>query len=136
MILLLNLMTLHQVIEHGKRHIGIDGTGSIAQQQGSMHHLANLAALHNKRSLHTLTHSNQVVVHSTDCQQRGNGCVLRIDLSSTQNDIVYPLIHTIGRFLAKRIKGATQATLSLLYLKENRQFDGLKTFIAYVAEYV
>ena len=68
-VVLLNLAAFHQIIENGKRHVRTQCAGTITQQQGGVHHLANLTALHNQGRLHTLTHANQIVVNSTYSQQ-------------------------------------------------------------------
>ena len=41
----LHLAVFHQVIEHGEGHVGVDGTGTVAQQQGGVHDFAYFAAL-------------------------------------------------------------------------------------------
>ena len=46
-VLLLNLVMLHQIVEDGECHVWAEGAGTIAQQQGGVHGLANLTALHN-----------------------------------------------------------------------------------------
>ena len=57
-ILLLNFMLLHQIIQYSERHVRTQGTGTVAQQQGGVHHLANLTALNDQGCLHTLTYAN------------------------------------------------------------------------------
>ena len=71
-IILLDLVLLHQVVQHGKGHVRTNGTGTIAQKQSSVHHLAYLTTLDNQGCLHTLAHANQVVVNSRNGQQRGD----------------------------------------------------------------
>ena len=61
-VLLLDLVTFHQIIEHGEGHVRTQGAGTIAQQQGSVHHLTDLTTLHNQCCLHTLAHTDQIVV--------------------------------------------------------------------------
>ncbi len=68
-VLLLYLTTLHQVVKNSKSHIRAQRTGTIAQQQGRMHRLANLAALHDERRLHTLADTDEMVMDGTDGQQ-------------------------------------------------------------------
>ena len=62
----LHLAPFHPVIEHGERHVRVEGAGTVAQQQGGMHHFADFPALDNQRRLHTLLHADQVVMHGTD----------------------------------------------------------------------
>ncbi len=68
-IILLNLVLLHQVVQHGKGHVRTDSTGTVAQEQSGVHYLAYLTALDNKSRLYTLAHANQVVVNSRNGQQ-------------------------------------------------------------------
>ena len=42
----LNLPSLHKIVENGEGHVRTQGAGSIAKQQGGMHGLSNLTALH------------------------------------------------------------------------------------------
>ena len=64
----LDFPPLHQVVQHGERHVRIDGAGPEAQQHGGVHHLADFAALHHQGGLHPLLDGNQMVVHRTDSQ--------------------------------------------------------------------
>ena len=65
----LYLALLHQVVQHGVSHVGADGTGTVAQQQGGVHHFANFAALHDKSCLYALLHTDEVMVYGADGQQ-------------------------------------------------------------------
>ena len=68
-IILLYAMGLNEVVEHSKSHVRTQGTGSVAQQQGCMHHLTYLAALNYEGCLHTLLHTDKMMVHSTHGKQ-------------------------------------------------------------------
>ena len=65
----LHFALLHQVVQHGVGHVGADGTGTVAQQQGGVHHFANFAALHDKSCLYALLHTDEVMVYGADGQQ-------------------------------------------------------------------
>ena len=65
----LNLLLADQVVEDGEGHVGTDGTGTEAQQQGGVHHLAQLAGLHHQSGLHALLHGDQMMVHGADRQE-------------------------------------------------------------------
>ena len=80
-IVLLNLVLLHQVIQHRKGHVRTNCAGSVAQQQRRMHHFTNLAALHDEGCLHTLLHRNEVMVYGTHRQQAWDGCPLLVNVS-------------------------------------------------------
>ena len=85
-------MLLHEVVQHGKRHIGTDGAGSVAQQQGGVHDLAYLTALDDKGSLHAFSHSDEMMVNGTYGQQRRYGCVACVDVAVGQNDVVHAFV--------------------------------------------
>ena len=68
-IVFLYLAALHQIVEDGVGEIWAEGRRTIAQQQGGVHHLPNLSALHDKRCLHTLAHGDEIVVHGAHGQQ-------------------------------------------------------------------
>ena len=59
----------HQFIQYGEGHVGIDGTGAISQQQGGVHHLANLAAFYNQCGLHAFLNGDEVMMDSANRQQ-------------------------------------------------------------------
>ncbi len=134
MVLLLNLVPLDQVVQHGKGHIGTDGAGTVTQKEGCMHHLAYLTTLHDEGGLYALAYADKIMMNGTDCQQRRNGCMLCIYVSVTQDDIVYAIIHALLGLLAEVVKGSTQACLTLRRLKEDGKFDGLETLVTDVAE--
>ena len=114
-IFLLNLSTLHQVVEDGEGHIRTQCAGTIAQQQGRMHRLTNLATLHDKSRLHTLAHTNQIVVYGRDSQKRGD--TASPDLSQGgefladflfavgENDVIVAIIHSLLCIFTQLIKG-------------------------------
>ena len=62
----LDLLLAHQVVEDGEGHVGADGAGTEAQQQGGVHHLTQLTCLNDQGGLHTFLHGDQVVVYGTD----------------------------------------------------------------------
>ena len=68
-VFLLHLASLHQVVQHGKHHVRTQCRRTVAQQQGGMHGLAHLAALHDERRLHALAYSYQIVVNSRDGEE-------------------------------------------------------------------
>ena len=65
-IVLLDLPPLHKVVEDGEGHVRAQGAGSIAKQQGGMHGLTNLAALHDKRCLDALADADEIVMNGRD----------------------------------------------------------------------
>ena len=101
-----------------------------------MHHLANLATLHNQRRLHALAHRNQVVVNSRYGQKGGNGGVLLIEVTICEDDVVYTLIDARLSPMAQVIERLAQAFLTTCNLKQHGEFLGLEPFITDVTEYV
>ena len=95
-----------------------------------MHHLANLTALHNQRRLHTLTHTDQIVVDSRDSQQTGDGSVRLVEVAIAQDDVVHTLIHTLLGLLTEVVERLAQSAFTLRNLKENGQLLGVETLIA------
>ena len=61
-------MFLHKVVQNGESHVRTNGTCTIPQQQGGVHHFANLATLHDESRLHTLADGNQIVMDSRNSQ--------------------------------------------------------------------
>ena len=123
-------MLLHQIIQHGKRHVWAQGAGAIAQQQGGVHHLANLTALNNQGCLHTLTHADQIMVNSADGQQRWDGCMLLVEVAVAQDNVVNTLIYTGFSLMTQVVECLTKSFLALCYLKENRQLLGVEALVA------
>ena len=113
-------MMLHQIVEHGKGHVGAQGAGTVTQQQGSVHHLANLTALNNQGCLHTLTHANQVVVNSTHSQQRWDSGMRLVEVAIAQNNIVHALIYAGFGLMAEVIESLSKTFLTFSYL----EYDG------------
>jgi hypothetical protein len=65
----LYLLLLDLSVEDGECHVGVDGAGSEAEQQGCVHHLANLTALNDKGCLYALAHRDEVMVDGADGKQ-------------------------------------------------------------------
>ena len=129
-------MPLHKVVEDGERHIWAKCAGTITQQQGCVHSLANLTALNNQSCLHTLTYANQVVVNSTNGQQRWDGGMLIVEVAIREDDVVHTLIHTCLSIVAEVIECLPQTFLALCYLEEDGQFLGVKALVADVTKYI
>ena len=129
-------MITNQIVKHRKRHIRIDSTRAIAQEQRNMHHLANLTTLHNQSRLHTLAHTDEIMMDSTHRQQRRNRRMLRIDIAVAQNDIIHPLVHALLSPLTQRIKLATQRTLPPTRVKQDRQLNRVEALIADITQHI
>ena len=129
-ILLLNLAALHQIVEDSEGHIRTQGTCTIAQQQGSMHHLANLTALHDESSLYSLAHADEIVVDSRDSQQTRNSSVRLVKVAIAQNDVVHSFIDTLLCLLAEIFESLAKSALPLCYFKENGQLLRLESLVA------
>ena len=119
-IFLLNLTALHQIVEDGEGHVRTQRTCTIAQQQRCVHRLTNLTALHNQRRLHTLTHADQIVMHSRDSQQRRNRGMLIVDVAITQDDVVHALVHAGFSLMAKVVESLSKTLFALFNIKKNR----------------
>ena len=131
-VFLLNLAPLHQVVQDGKDHIWTQCAGTIAQQQGSMHCLTDFSTLYNQCCLHTLAHANQIVMHSTDSQEGGNGRMLLIDVAVGEDDIVHALVNTRLSSFAEFIKCLAQPFFTLCHLKRHWEFSGIEALIPYI----
>ena len=134
----LHLAAPHEVVEHGKRHVGIDGTRAVAQEQGGVHHLAYFAALHDECGLHALLHRNQMMMHGAHGKQRGDGGVGGVDAAVGKNDIVHAILHRLRRLLAKVVEREAHGLLGVVGVgvEEHGQFDGLETLVTDIAENV
>ena len=129
-------MVLHQIVEYRKRHVWAQGAGSVTQQQGCVHYLANLTALNNQSCLHTLTYANQVVVNSTNGQQRWDGGMGIVQVAVAQDNVVHTLIYTGFGLVAQVVKSLAQAFLTLGHLKHDRQLLGVEALVADVTKYI
>ena len=101
-----------------------------------MHHLANLTALYDKGGLHTLADGNQVMMNGAHCEQRRNGCVLLIDIAVAEDDVVVAVVDAAFGLLAECIERLAQSVFALAALKQHRQLDGVKSLVAYIAQYI
>ena len=129
-IILLNLVLLHQVVQHGEGHVRTDGAGTVTQKKGCVHNLAYLAAFYNKGGLYTLAYTNKVMVNGRNGQQRGDSCVFAVDVSIREDDVVYAFVHTGFCLFAKVVDSLTKTALALLYVEQHGQFLRIETLIA------
>ena len=132
----LHFAALHQVVEYGKGHVGIDGAGAVAQQQGSVHHFAYFAALDNECRLHTLLHRDEVMVHGTHGQQGGYDGMLGIHAAVAQHNVVHTIEHALLSLAAEFAQGFLQTGTAFLHLEEHGQLHRFETLIADVAKQV
>ena len=101
-----------------------------------MHHLTNLAALHNQGGLYTLLYRNEIMVYRTHCQQARNGCPLLVDVTVRENDVVHTFIHTRLCLLAQILDSLSQSTRTFFNVEQHGEFLRLETLVADVAENV
>ena len=124
----------HQFIQYGEGHVGIDGTGAISQQQGGVHHLANLAAFYNQCGLHAFLNGDEVMMDSANRQQRRDGGMGVVHKTVAQNDIVHSVRNGLLGLFAQVVQGLLQSGFSLAHLEYDREFHGIESFIPDVAE--
>ena len=136
MIFFLNLMRRDKVVYDGEGHVRADGAGSVAEQQGSVHHLPYLAALHDYGCLNTLAHGDKIMVDGAYGEKRRYGSMLAVDVTVGKNDIVDTLVYALLRLLAQIVQGAAQTAFAFLHIEEHRQLHGVESLIADVAEQV
>ena len=125
-----------QMVYNGEGHVWTDGAGSIAKQQGGMHHLSYLAAFHDDGGLDALAHGDKIMVYGADSEKRRNGSVLAVDVAVGENDIVYALIHALFCFPAQIVKGAAKTAFAFLHIEEHRQLHGVESLVADIAKQV
>ena len=130
----LHLASPHEVIEHGKRHVRIDGAGTIAQEQCRVHHLAYLATLHHQCCFHAFLNADEVVVHRAHGEQGGDDGMVFIGSSVAENDVVHSVVNALLRLAAQVCQRLLQSRASPAVLKEHGQLHCLKTFVTNVAE--
>ena len=68
-VILLNLMLSHQVVEHSKGEIRAKRRRAVTQEQCRVHGLPDFTRFHNQRSLHPLSHLNEIMMDGRDSQQ-------------------------------------------------------------------
>ena len=103
-IVFLYLSALDEVVQNSKCHIGAQCRSAIAQQQGSMHGLMNLARLHNQCGLNTLAHTDQIVMHGTHSQKTWNSHMLLIHITICQDDVVVTFVNRLLSTLAELVE--------------------------------
>ena len=135
-ILLLYLAMSYKIIKHGEGHIRTDGTGTIAQQQSSVHNLTYLTTLYYQGRLHTLLNTYQIVVYGRHCQKRRDGSMLLINVTVGKDDIVHSVINRCLCLLAQCIYSLAQSLLAFLLVEEHRELPCLKALVADVTQYV
>ena len=133
-VLFLNLVVLHKVVKHGERHIRTYGTGTVAQQQCCVHHLADFPALHYQSRLHALAHTDEIMVHGTHGQQTGDCCMAPVYVAVAEDDVVHTLVHAVLSLTTELLDGFAQSAGTLLYLEEHRKFLRVETLVSDVAE--
>ena len=101
-----------------------------------MHRLTYLAAFHNQRCLHTLAHTNQVVVNGAYSQQRGDSRMLVVDITVGEDDVVHALVHTSLSLFAELVECVTKPFFTFGYLKRHSEFPGVETLVTDVTQYV
>ena len=149
LVVFLHLAAADQVVEHGKRHVGTEGAGTVAQQQGGMHGLADFAAFHDECRLHALAHGDEIVVDGAHGQQRGDiaACYLsrRQVALVGKDDVVVTVIDSFLGILAELVEGHAEVFAGLriprftslrMSLEDHRQLDGVETLVPDVTENV
>ncbi len=140
-VVLLYLTFLDEVVENGVGHVRTECGCTVAQQQGGMHHLAYLSALHNQCGLHTLADIDEVVVDGTHRQQRRDGDVVVVDVAVGEDDVVVALIHALFCVVAEFGDGLTKGFARMLgatlgRFERDAQLLGVEALIADVLQNV
>ena len=130
----LHIASLHQVVQYGESHIGVDGARAVSQQQGGMHHLAYLATLHHESGLHALLHGDEMMVHGTDGKQRRDGSMFGINVAVGEDDVVHPLADRRLGLPAQSGQSFLKALLSLADREQRGKLHRLETLITDVAK--
>ena len=99
-----------------------------------MHCLTYLTALDDKGCLHTLADRDKVMMNGRYGQQRRDGGMSLIDVAVAENDVVIAVVNTAFGVLAQLVESVAESFLALGTLEEDRQFHGVETLIANVAE--
>ena len=129
-------MRRDKVVYDGEGHIRADGAGSVAEQQGGVHHLPYLATLHDDGCLNTLAHGDKIMVDGADSEKRRYGSMLAVDVTIGKNDVVDALVYALLCLLAQIVQGTAQTAFAFLHIEEHRQLHGVESLIADIAEQV
>ena len=136
MVFFLNLMRCDQMVYNGEGHIRTDGAGSVAEQQGSVHHFPYLAALNDDGGLYALAHRDKIMVNGADCEERRYGSMLAVDVAVGEDDVVDTLVHALLCLLAQIVESAAQTAFAFLHLEEHGQLHGVESLVADIAKQV
>ncbi len=104
-----------------------------------MHHLANLAALHDQGCLHTLAHLDEIVVDGTDGKERRNGHVVLVDVAVGEDDVVEPVVDALLRVVAELVESLAQRLARMLRTLRRRheadaELAGVEALVANVLQ--
>ena len=136
----LDLAAVGKVGNYCEGQIRIDGRSSIAEQQGRMHGLADLAAFDDQGSLDALSDLYEMVVDGAHSQQRRYGGMCFVDTTVGEYDIVDAFVDTVAGLFAEVFNCVPEVGSSFLPivgdLEKNRELYGREALVADVAEQV
>ena len=62
--------------------------------------------------------------------------MLLIDIAVAEDDVVVAVVDAAFGLLAECIERLAQSVLALAAFKQHRQFDGVESLVAYIAQYI
>ncbi len=86
-------LAFEQVVDRGKRAIRVHHAGPVAKQQREMHHFKRFAGFDDQRAFGALLNADQVMLHGSAGQQRGDRRMISIDTAIRNDDEVHTFIH-------------------------------------------
>ena len=122
------------LLDYGECHIRVHCAGTVSQQQRRVHNFTDFSALHDKRCLHPLLDGYKVMVDGAHGKQRGNSGVVLVKAAVCQDYVVDAVVHRALSLAAEFLQSVAQALLSLCRVEEHRQFLGIESLVADVAE--
>ena len=132
----LQFAAFDQRVECGKHDVGIDGTCSVAYQQGDVHHFHYFAAFDNQGCLCALVTANEVVMYSRKHNERWYGRQRSADALVADNDVVKSVVDGFFGLVAKAFDGAAHAVGTFGYGEHHIERQGAKTFVGNVFQNV
>ena len=103
--------------------IGVDGTGTIAQQGGEVVHLVGFGAFQNEGQRGALLGADEVLGHCGHRQQTGDGHMVLVDVAVGQDDDVCPVLVGAVHFEEDAVDGLFEAGILIVVDGNGRDLE-------------
>ncbi len=113
-----------QIVDGFNREIRIDGAGTVADQQGKVHHLARLAAFNDDGDLRAGLFLDEAIVHGGHRQQAWDRRIGRVNAAIRENQQRVAGVHGERGAVAQIVERVAQALFAVLGAEQRGQRGG------------